>query len=152
MSIQEPFGSLGPQRFFLNLQDSMSESDRSGEKHLVILSGADVLKVANLRLTGQEFQGFGDTLVRSLIKMAVVPEPEALGIDPVRDEPDLLSAVEGAEDFHPHKARLLIHQMRPITEGFLHLGDLVIGDHESAERDKRAGGLGGTPHRGHCAD
>ena len=50
-----------------------------------------MLKVANLRFTWHELQVFGNALVRLLVEMAVVPEPEALGIGPVSDKPDFLS-------------------------------------------------------------
>ena len=107
-----------------------------------------MLKVADLRLTGHEFQAFGDALVRLLVKMAAVPEPEALGIGPVRDKPDFLGPVERAEDFQAYEAGLPIYQVRPLAKSFLDLGDLGIGDDEFAERNKRAGDVPGSgfPH------
>ena len=96
----------------------------------------------NLRFTGHELQAFGNAFVRLLVKMAVVPESEALRIGPVSDEPDFLRPVERAEDFHLNKAGLPIHEVRPMAERVLDLGNLVIGDYEFADRDKWAGGLG----------
>jgi hypothetical protein len=54
-----------------------------------------VLKVANLRFTWHELQVSGNALVRLLVQMAVVPEPEALAIGPVSDKPDFLGRSSG---------------------------------------------------------
>ena len=101
-----------------------------------------MFEVPNLRFTGHQLQAFGNTLVGLLVKMAVVPESEALRIGPVSDEPDFLRAVERAEDFHLNKAGLLIHEVRAMAERVLDFGNLVISDYEFADRDKWAGGFG----------
>jgi hypothetical protein len=101
-----------------------------------------VLEVPNLRFTGHQLQAFGNALVRLLVQMAAVPESEALRIGPVSDEPDFLGPVARAEDFHLNKAGLLIHEVRAMTERVFDLGNFLISDHEFADRDKRAGGLG----------
>jgi hypothetical protein len=50
-----------------------------------------VFEVPNLRFTGHKLQAFGNAVVRLLVKMAVVPESEALRIGSVSDEPDFFS-------------------------------------------------------------
>jgi hypothetical protein len=102
-----------------------------------------VLKVANLRFAGHELQVSGYALVRLLVKMAVVPSAEAPGVGPVSDEPDFFGPIEGAENFHPDKAGLLVHQVRTIAKRLFDFGGHVICDNEFAERNERAGVLGG---------
>jgi hypothetical protein len=99
-------------------------------------SGADSLKVSNFRLTGHELQALGNALVRLLIKMAVMPELETLGVCP-DNEPDfgrssgLTSMLKKPGCLPPGAA----------DGGRLPSpGGLVIGDDESAERDESCGG------------
>jgi hypothetical protein len=104
----------------------------------------------NLCFTGHELQFFGNALVRLLVKVAAVPEFEALRIGPMGDEPDFLGSVQRAEDLHAYEAGLPIHQVRALAEGLLNLDSLIIGDHEFAERDERRCPLGDS--EGRCED
>ena len=101
-----------------------------------------MLEVADLLFAGDELQALGNALVRCMVKVAVVPAPEACGIGPIGDEPDFLGPLERAEHFHPHEAGLAVHEVRASAEGCLHFGGPVIGDDEFAERDKGADGRG----------
>ena len=82
--------------------------------------------------------------MRLLIKVAPVPDPVALGVSPVSKKPDFLGAVKRTEDFHPDEPGLPIHQVGAISERFLDLGGLFIGDNEFTERDKCCGLRGGS--------
>jgi len=99
-----------------------------------------MLEMPNRRFTGHKLQAFGNSFVRLLVKMAMVPEIEALRIGPVGNQPDFLGPVERAEDFHAYKAGLFIYQVRTTTEGLFDLGGLVVSDDEFAERDESASG------------
>src|ERR1700722_812063 len=96
----------------------------------------------NRGFTRDKLQAFGNSFVRLLVKMAMVPEIEALRLGPVGNQPDFLGPVERAEDFHLYEARLLIHEVRAMAERLLDLSHLVISDYKFAERNKRASGLG----------
>jgi hypothetical protein len=100
-----------------------------------------VLKLAHLRLSGHKLELFRNALVRFLVKMAPVPPAKTIGSGPVGDEPDFLRPINRADNFHPHEARLPVHQMGALAERLFHLGDFVIADDELAEGDKRAGCL-----------
>ncbi len=100
-----------------------------------------MFKVPNLLFTRHKLQTFRNALVRFVIEMAVVPDLEALHVDPISDEPNLFGPVQGAEDFHADKAGLSIHQMRTSAKRRFHLGGLVIRNHKFAESDESAPAL-----------
>ena len=101
-----------------------------------------MFEAADLGFSGHQFQTLGNAAMRVVVKMTVVPAVETPGVTPVGDEPDFLRPVEWAENFHAFETGLPVHQMRPLAECRLHLGGLVVGNDEFAERHKGAGESG----------
>ncbi len=101
-----------------------------------------MFEVANFLAAGDQLQPLGNSSVRLVVKVAVVPQLETARIRPVSDEPDFLGSVKWAENFHADVAGLVVHQVRALAEGLFDLGGLAIGDDEFTESDKAAGSLG----------
>lgn len=62
-----------------------------------------------------------------------MPGPKALFITPVRQEPNLVLIIQGADDLETNKSRGIVDQARAIDEGILHLGGHVVGNGELAQ-------------------
>ena len=77
-----------------------------------------------------ELQAFRNSLVRVVIKVAMVPGLKALFITPVRQEPNLVLIIQGADNLETNKSRGIVYEAWAIAEGIFHLGGHVVGDGE----------------------